>query len=130
MEIKDIRILIVNDFIGPKKLTSRYLESAGFHCTTASNGQEALELMKKEWFDLIITNYHMPVMDGLTLTSYLYSNIKPKPLIILETFAWSHEIETLAIETGADECYNHNGIEEEELLDLVFSLLRRKKIIG
>jgi len=124
-----IKILIVNDIKLARKLTRRFLEDAGFICNEANDGREALEMIRSEWFDLIITNWHMPHIDGLMLTSHIHKNMNPKPLIILEVFAWSDEINTLAIETGADECYNHSGIEREELLELVNNLLIKKNII-
>jgi len=125
-----IKILVVNDNLLPRRLTCRFLENAGFNTSQAGNGIEALIALTDESFDLIITNYNMQKMNGLELTDFIYKHLNPKPLVIFETFAWTHDIDAVAIEAGADECYNHNGIDEKGLLDVVFRLLRRKGVIA
>lgn len=50
-------------------------------------------------------------------------------IIIFETISTDINMLPMTIEAGADECYNHNSIEPEELLDLVFSLLKRKNYL-
>jgi len=63
-------ILIVEDNYVNLVITSKFVQSYGCKMTTASNGQEALELIKSgsEDFDLILMDIRMPVMDGIEAT--------------------------------------------------------------
>lgn len=63
-----MKILIVDDLSTMRSLIRGMLANMGFKkLHEASNGEEALSLMKNEGFDLIISDLHMPHMDGLGL---------------------------------------------------------------
>ena len=57
-------ILLVDDEQDILDILERVLQSAGYHVTTARNGQEALQEIVIQDYDLIITNIRMPVLDG------------------------------------------------------------------
>jgi len=61
------KILLVDDEGFILTSTKRLLEKSGYSCKTASSGKEALELSKKEKFDLVISDINMPEMSGLEL---------------------------------------------------------------
>jgi CheY-like chemotaxis protein len=73
-------------------------------------GKEALEILKDEKYDLIITNYYMPRMNGLELTLYINEFIKPKPLIIFDPSECGEDVNQISREAGADRCCSHMGI--------------------
>jgi two-component system chemotaxis response regulator CheY len=58
--------LVVDDSATMRDLVSFTLERAGFEPLTGANGQEALDLLDGQPVHLIVTDLHMPVMDGLT----------------------------------------------------------------
>ncbi|MCA1786156.1 MAG: response regulator [Desulfobacteraceae bacterium] len=61
-------ILIVDDSLPMRAVIKRTLKAAGYGASNlfeAANGEQALALMKNSWVDLVITDYNMPVMDGL-----------------------------------------------------------------
>jgi len=64
------RILLVDDEESIVKLTSFMLTSAGYQVISATNGEEALEIIEKQYpdIDLIISDHIMPKMNGLELT--------------------------------------------------------------
>lgn len=66
-------ILLVDDETSFIRSLADGLEMAGerFHVTTAENGKQAVELLKKLRFNLIITDLNMPVMDGFELLDYI-----------------------------------------------------------
>lgn len=71
------RILIVDDSGVGRKLTRRCLEFAGLvgsEITEAENGQRALEILEAGGVDLLITDFNMPVMDGLELLRAMQGN--------------------------------------------------------
>ena len=60
-------ILIVDDDASYLCLLERILESSGFKVTKAANGVEAVNILKKLKFDVMITDFHMPGMNGIQL---------------------------------------------------------------
>ena len=58
--------LIVDDAVSIRQMVAYTLSQAGFDVIEAGNGQQALERLDARRVDLIITDLHMPVMDGLT----------------------------------------------------------------
>jgi two-component system response regulator HydG len=67
METKDI--LLVDDCVDQLHLLSLILESQGFDATAASNGFKALELLKKNEYRMMITDFNMPKMNGIELAA-------------------------------------------------------------
>jgi len=65
------RILLVDDDELELELMADRVRAAGFEVAHASNGQQALELLDQQWYPLIITDWQMPVMDGIALTEAL-----------------------------------------------------------
>lgn len=65
------RILIVDDNPDILKLVSRMAKCLGYHPTTAENAVDALFYLTKAHFDLVITDYDMPFMDGYQLADQI-----------------------------------------------------------
>ncbi len=67
------RILLVEDNLINQEVASQILMKRGLHITIANNGQEALDYLSKETFDLILMDLHMPVLDGFETTKRIKS---------------------------------------------------------
>ena len=67
------QILIVEDDKELSQLFQKVLEKNGYQVKSASDGALALEILDKEYIDLIISDITMPVMDGFKLVSFLPS---------------------------------------------------------
>ena len=61
-------ILVVEDNLTNQYVIRRQLSVLGYACEIVNNGQEALEAMQEQEFGLVLTDCHMPVMDGYELT--------------------------------------------------------------
>ncbi len=69
-----LRVLLVDDFQSMRRIMSKILNLIGVRVVAeASNGQEALDKIKAEQFDLVITDWNMPNMSGLELVRALRS---------------------------------------------------------
>ncbi len=69
---KMLSVLVIDDLKSARKVLARHLESScECHVVEAENGEEALKLMGEIEFDLILSDHHMPKMDGLTLLSII-----------------------------------------------------------
>ncbi|PWC22708.1 two-component system response regulator GlrR [Brenneria roseae subsp. roseae] len=80
---KPANLLLVDDDPSLLKLLGMRLTSEGFSVTTAESGQEALKLLTREQFDLVISDLRMDEMDGMALFSEIQRYQPGMPVIIL-----------------------------------------------
>jgi CheY-like chemotaxis protein len=66
--VRSLRILLVEDGLANRKLAQGLLERRGHVVTIAEDGQQALDCLEQQSFDLILMDVQMPVMDGLDAT--------------------------------------------------------------
>lgn len=81
-ELPPLKILYVEDKKVNQMVIKLMLESAGHTVALAANGQIALDMFKPGFFDAILMDIQMPVMDGLTATQKLKEQYKDVPPII------------------------------------------------
>lgn len=93
-------ILLVDDNHDGVIARQAVLEELGYSVQPAHSGAEALALLDREKFDLIITDYKMAPMDGLQLISSVRSRGLEVPIILLSGFADTMGLKTDA--TGAN----------------------------
>ncbi len=81
-------ILVVDDDKMILRLATEALSSygEGFNVTTASNGQEALDILNNSNIDLVVTDLKMPVMDGYEFLSHMIRNHRNIPIIVMTGF--------------------------------------------
>jgi two-component system chemotaxis response regulator CheY len=83
-------ILIVDDSLMARTFIARALEMAGLSLSQlhqATNGQEALDLLQREWVDLVLTDINMPDMNGDELVRRMRATdlLKSIPVVIVST---------------------------------------------
>ena len=83
--IANASLLIVDDNELNRDMLTRRLERLGYHVSCAENGSEALRLLKKESFDLLLLDIIMPVMDGFEVLEQLKAEplLRDIPVIVL-----------------------------------------------
>jgi CheY-like chemotaxis protein len=119
-----VRILLVDD--NTHGLTARraVLEEMGHRIVTASNGADALELFAESKFDLVVTDYKMPRMDGLELIKRLRKHVPQVPIVLVSGF-----VDALGLNesnTGADAVVQKSSNEVTHLVRAVARLTARK----
>jgi len=83
-EIKDTKILVVEDMELNQLLMKTLLDDFGFECDIASNGKIAIEKLKTSTNDIILMYLQMPKMNGFEATEYIREKMKLKiPIIAL-----------------------------------------------
>ena len=118
-------ILIVDDESSITDNLTPFLERAGFKISSASHGGEALELLKEEDIELIVSDVIMPVLDGRELLRRLRHENNWTPVILLTQVGEAFERAT-ALEEGADD-YINKPFEPHELAARIRAVLRRAK---
>ena len=77
------KILWVDDEIEHLKPHILFLEDKGYKLSTTNNGQDAIELINKEYFDLVLLDQSMPGMDGLSVLIELKKIYKSQLIIMI-----------------------------------------------
>ena len=77
------KILLVDDELEIVSILSELLEDFDHEVTTAGNGQEALEKLDNDKFDVMILDNQMPILTGEDVLSELYPDNKPEGLKII-----------------------------------------------
>ncbi len=110
-------ILCVDDEQDIRELISELLETKGYRVVLAADGEEALEKMKYESFDLFLIDMSMPKMDGMALLKEI-KKIQPLAVVIILTGFSSIEGAVNAIHAGAYQ-YLSKPLKSKELFEIV-----------
>lgn len=121
-------ILVVEDDKNLRKLVTTCLKRENYQTYEATNGVEALEMMDKQFIDLIVTDVMMPEMDGYELTKEL-RNAKYNVPILVITAKSTLQDKKEGFLAGADD-YMVKPIDIEELVLRVKALLKRSNRVN
>ena len=118
-------ILIVEDDHKTAQALRRGLKLEGYEATVAGNGQEGLDLLTTQVFDVLILDWMLPEKSGIEVLREL-SDFDNKPPVLLLTARDAVEDRVLGLESGADD-YLVKPFAFAELLARVRVMLRRSK---
>ena len=83
-EMKNIKVLVVEDIPLNQLLMKTLLDDFGFQCAIAANGKIAVEKLQAKSFDIVLMDLQMPVMNGFEATEYIRTTMHlPIPIIAL-----------------------------------------------
>jgi two-component system chemotaxis response regulator CheY len=95
----ELKVLVVDDSPLARKHISRVLNNMGIeNITTAENGAQALEFVSRNFFDLIVTDYNMPQMDGGELVEQVRSGTAQASVPIIMVSSETDESRLAAVE--------------------------------
>lgn len=120
------KILIAEDDNELRLMFQRFLTRNGFSVTAVANGKEAIEVLSKDFFDLIISDIMMPVMDGYELARSLRESGDTTPILMI-TAKSAYEDMRLGFLSGTDD-YMVKPINVNEMLLRINALLRRAQM--
>ena len=115
-------ILVVDDDTSILRLVRIKLQAEGYQVITATNGQEAVELVEREHPDLVVLDLMMPVMDGMEALRQI-RRLSRVPVILL-TARSSGADKVRGLDLGADD-YVTKPFDPDELAARVSAVLRR-----
>jgi len=119
------KVLVIDDEPGVRELISESLSLSDMTAVQATDGLEALSLLRREKFDLLILDINMPKLDGLALLEKLRAEGASVPVLMLSARADKADINQ-GLRTGADD-YLTKPFSIEELVLRVKAILRRSK---
>ena len=118
------KILVVEDNVVNMKLIQATLEPHGYMLVTATDGEQALEVARREQPDLIIMDIQLPMMSGMEVVSELRQmpEFSHTPIIALTAYAMKGDREKF-LEAGCD-AYLPKPINTRELPEVISGMLR------
>ncbi|CAM2065504.1 Histidine kinase [Sulfidibacter corallicola] len=120
------RILIVDDSATVREVERKILEEQGYQVDWAGNGVRGLRTLKRERFDLVISDVDMPRMDGLELTQRIKADPKLAGIpVLMLSYRESERDRDRGLAAGADVYLTKSDLYEPAFLEQVASLLGR-----
>ncbi len=123
-EIRRPRVLVTDDSLTTRFAMKSLLEIAGYPVVTASDGEEAWEVLERTPCQLVVSDWQMPRLDGVGLTRRIraHPTLNRTP-VILVTSLDSPEERAEGLEAGADGYLVKREVERGKLLELVRQLM-------
>ena len=90
-------VLIVDDSPAMRSFVRRVLELSGIplgQCLEAGDGKQALEILRQQWVDVVLTDINMPTMDGEQFVRKLEEDpaLQPIPVLVVSTDRTDHRV--------------------------------------
>ena len=120
-------ILIVDDEQSYRQLLSLVFGDAGYNVKTAGNGREALDLLKTEAVDMIVSDVRMPDIDGIDMLRALRETMPDVGIVFMTAHA-SVEAAREAFKLGADD-FIEKPFDVDELKLIVKKALDKQELI-
>lgn len=122
-DVHSIRVLVVDDSNMARKFVSRVLTGLGVqHITTAENGAEAIEILKQNMFDLVVTDYNMPEVNGKELTEYIRNESEQSHIPVLMVSSEANETHLSNIEQSGVNAMCDKPFEPENVRKILYRL--------
>ena len=117
-------MLVVDDSLTTRTLERSILEAAGYEVAAATDGMEAIGMLRDQPIDLVVSDVEMPRLDGFGLTAEMRRDEKLRQVpVVLVTSLDAREHRERGVAVGADAYIVKSGFDQVELLDTVARLL-------
>lgn len=123
--VKEMKnVLVAEDSITSRMLLKNVLEAAGYSVSTAVDGRDALNRIKHDLPDILVSDVEMPHMDGFTLTAEVRKMAQSSSLpIVLVTSLGSQEDRERGVDAGADAYIIKSSFDQSNLLEVISRLV-------
>ncbi len=121
-------ILVVDDSITVREVERKLLESAGYKVQTAVDGMDGLNMLRSQYFDMLVTDVDMPRMNGVELVKTLRQDAGLRSLpVLMVSYKDREEDKMRGLEAGADYYLTKGSFHDEGLLSAVIDLIGEAK---
>ena len=120
-------VLLVDDEINTLKVLSAILKDNGYNVATARTAEEGLDKSSRDVYDVVITDYRLPGIDGLMFLSELRKKSSGVPVVMLTSFG-TIEMAVEAMKTGAFN-YISKPVNPDELLTVTREAVSKHRLL-
>lgn len=120
-----MRIILAEDNDLLRKSLSFFLVSKGFEVDQFADGREALEAIKENSYDIVLTDINMPGISGMEMTQYIRITLQQETPVIIFTSSGIEQTELDAFDIGAND-FMAKPISPSVLLVRINKLLKEK----
>ena len=125
-EVQDVRVLLVDDSRLARNHIKRVLMNLGLEkITEAVDGKQAINIINDNMFDLVVTDYNMPEVDGRALSRYIRNESDQSHLPILMVTSESNEAHLENIEQDGVNALCDKPFEPQYVKQLLYGLLNQ-----
>lgn len=120
---RQVAVLVVDDSLTSRTLIQGLLRANGYRVATAADGIQALDQLRQDRFDLVISDVQMPNLDGLGLLTRIRQDpiLRDLPVVLLTSLQGSED-QQLGLQLGADAYLLKQRFEMGDLLEVVRQL--------
>ncbi|HEY9042793.1 MAG TPA: response regulator [Rheinheimera sp.] len=125
-DVHDVRVLVVDDSRLARNHIRRVLSNLGMqHIVEAEDGQQAMSLLQQQMFDLVVTDYNMPEVNGQELTEFIreHSTLSHIPVLMVTSEANDAHLANIA-QSGVNALCD-KPFEPEAVKQLLYRLLEQ-----
>lgn len=123
-DVTELNVLVVDDSSTARKHLSRVLNNIGISkLTTAINGLEAIEKIEADEFDLIVTDFNMPEMDGQQLIEYVRTEMGNTLIPILMVTSENNETRLGNVHQAGVSAICDKPFEPQSVREILFQIL-------
>ncbi len=123
-DIHELRVLIVDDSRLARNHIKRVLGNLGvLKITEAEDGQEAINILSQDMFDLVVTDYNMPEINGMELAEFIREKSEQSHIPILMVTSEANETHLSNIEQSGVNAMCDKPFEPDVVKQLLFNLL-------
>lgn len=125
-DVQDLRVLVVDDSRLARNHISRVLVNLGIErIQQAEDGSQAIELVKEQMFDLIVTDYNMPEVDGRELTEYVRKESNQSHIPVLMVSSEANDTHLANIEQSGVNAICDKPFEPTAVKEILYRLLNQ-----
>jgi two-component system chemotaxis response regulator CheY len=125
-DVHELRVLVVDDSRLARNHIKRVLANLGvLKMTEAHNGQEAIDLLKADMFDLVVTDYNMPEVNGMELAEFIRNQSDQTHIPILMVTSEANETHLSNIEQSGVNAMCDKPFEPVIVKQLLYKLLEQ-----
>ncbi|MBL4584640.1 MAG: response regulator [Pseudomonadales bacterium] len=123
-DVQSLRVLVVDDSPLALKMINRVLSNLGIvHMTNANDGSTAIPILEKETFDLVITDYNMPEVNGAELAEFIRHSPQHSHLPVLMVSSDAGETHLSHVAQSGVDAIVGKPFSTEEVKKLLYKLL-------
>jgi len=124
LDLTEVHALVVDDSLTARRHIARVLGNVGVtHITEAADGREAIALLGERFFDLLVTDYNMPEVDGKELVQYVREQSNQRSMPILMVTSESDASRLAAVRQAGTSAICDKPFETAAVRDLIREML-------